>query len=395
VSAAPGERPVLDIEDGRIVVVGGGLAAARLCAVLRRKKFRGSITVLSAEDVPPYDRPPLSKAVLAGERDDAPLPFDTEKLGVDLRLGTRVTALDTTSRTLLTNAGSDDAGAFGYDALAIATGATPLRLPGAGPQSTLRTLEDSLELRSRLVPGARVVVVGASWIGAEVTTTAVAAGCQVTCVEFGAEPLAGALGDEVGSTTRSWWEGADLRTSTGVTSIEADGVHLEDGTVLPADAVVTGIGVRPDLTWLAGSGLETDRGVLTDTRCRTNVPGVVALGDVAQRWSRHTGTHRLTEHWDEASMVATAAASSLLDWEQGPEHDPVPYFWSDQFGRKLQYVGAHGPEDTLTLDKGTDGSLLRATWSRDSVLTAWLGVDLSKDLVKARTAVGGPLSALE
>jgi hypothetical protein len=115
---------------------------------------------------------------------------------------------------------------------------------------------------------------------------------------------------------------------------------------------------------------------------------------VAQRWSAHTRSHRLAEHWDEASMVATAAASSLLDWEQGPEHDPVPYFWSDQFGRKLQYVGAHGRDDDLSIDKADDGTLLRATWSRDGVLTAWLGADLSKELVKARSSVGGPLSAL-
>ncbi|NPC96049.1 FAD-dependent oxidoreductase [Nocardioides sp. zg-DK7169] len=379
----------LDLENGRVVVVGGGLAAARLCATLRRKKFTGTLTVLSAEHVPPYDRPPLSKAVLAGERDASPLPFDTEKLAVDLRLGVTAVALDTDRRRLETTAGEVE-----YDALAVATGATPSRLPGEGPQTTLRTLDDALELRKQLVPGAHVVVVGASWIGAEVATAARAAGCRVTCVEFGAEPLSGVLGDEVGATTRGWWTGIDLRTSTGVTSVEPDGVHLDDGTVLPADVVVTGIGVRPDLAWLAGSGVALDRGVLTDTRCRTNVPGVVALGDVAQRWSEHTGSHRLAEHWDEASMVATAAATSLLDWEQGPVHDPVPYFWSDQFGRKLQYVGAHLPDDVLALDRAEDGSLLRATWSRDGLLTAWLGVDLAKELLAARTAVGSPVGAL-
>jgi NADPH-dependent 2,4-dienoyl-CoA reductase/sulfur reductase-like enzyme len=389
VSGGANGQAVLDPENGNVVVVGGGLAAARLCAALRRKKFTGRITVLSAEEVPPYDRPPLSKAVLAGERDDAPLPFDTEKLGVGLRLGTRAVGLDTTARTVHTEAGE-----MPYDALAIATGATPLRLPGDGPQRTLRTLGDALALRKELVPGARVVIVGACWIGAEVATAAKAAGCHVTCLELGAQPLGGALGEEVGAATRPWWDGIDLRTSTAVQSVEADGVHLADGTVLAADVVVTGIGVRPDLGWLADSGIATDRGILTDTRCRTSVPGVVALGDVAQRWTAHTGTHRLVEHWDEASTAATAAAASLLDWEQGPEHDPVPYFWSDQFGRKLQYVGVHGPNDDLTVDTADDGSLLRAVWSRDGVLTAWLGVDLSKDLVKARTAVGGPVSAL-
>ena len=379
----------LDREGGRVVVVGGGLAATRLCTTLRRKKFTGTLTVLGAEQVAPYDRPPLSKAVLAGERDESSLPFDTTKLDVDLRLGVTATGLDTDRRVLSTTAGE-----VGYDALAVATGAAPLRLPGSGPQTTLRTLDDALELRRQLVPGARVVVVGASWIGAEVATAARAAGCRVTCVEFGPEPLSGVLGETVGAATRDWWDGIDLRTSTGVASVEADGVHLDDGTVLAADVAVTGIGVRPDLTWLEGSGLDLDRGILTDVRCRTNVPGVIALGDVAQRWSAHSGTHRLAEHWDEASMVATAAAGSLLDWEQGPEHDPVPYFWSDQFGRKLQYVGAHLPDDVLALDRAEDGSLLRATWSRDGLLTAWLGVDLAKELLAARTAVGSPVGAL-
>lgn len=371
------------------MVVGGGLATARFCAVLRRKKFTGRITVLSAENVPPYDRPPLSKAVLTGERDDSPLPFNAERLEVDLRLGTRALGLDPAARTVRT-----DSGDVRYDALVIATGATPVRLPGAGPQRTLRTLDDALALRKELLPGARVVIVGASWIGAEVATAAKAAGSDVTCLELGAQPLCGALGEKVGAATRPWWEGIDLRTSTAVKSVEADGVHLADGTVLAADVVVSGIGVRPAVEWLADSGIATDRGILTDTRCRTNVPGVVAIGDVAQRWTAHTGSHRLVEHWDEASTAATAAVASLLDWEQGPEHDPVPYFWSDQFGRKLQYVGVHAPGDELTVETANDGTLRRAIWSRDGALTAWLGVDLSKDLVKARTAVGGPVSAL-
>ncbi len=385
-----GAGPVLDLASGRVVVVGGGLATARLCATLRRKKFAGTLTVLSAEEQPPYDRPPLSKEVLAGTKDATPLPFDTDKLQVDLRLGTRATGLSTESRTVATTAGDVE-----YDALVIATGAEPLRLPGAGPQLTLRTLGDALELRERLVPGARVVLVGASWIGAEVATAALAAGCEVTCVEFGSQPLSGALGPEVGALTRPWWAGVELLTDTAVASVEADGVHLAGGRVLPADVVVTGIGVRPDLSWLEGSGLACDRGVLTDTRCRTDVRGVLALGDVAQRWSRHTDTHRLIEHWDEASMVAATAVASLLDWDEGPEHDPVPYFWSDQFGRKLQYVGAHAPGDELTVQRHPDGSLARALWSRDAVLTAWLGVDATKDVVKARTAIGGPVSAVD
>lgn len=388
-ASAP-DWPGLDQATGRVVVVGGGLAAARLIATLRRKKFAGYVTVLSAEHNAPYDRPPLSKDVLSGVRDETFLPFDTEKLAVDLRLGTRATGLDLAARTVFT-----DAGEFGFDALAIATGAEPVRLPGNGEQLTLRTLGEALSLRSRLVPGARVVIIGASWIGAEVATAAVAAECRVTCVEFGAEPLAGALGDEVGHLTRDWWQGVELLTSTAVTSVEPDGVHLTDGRILPADVVVTGIGVRPDLAWLDGSGIATDRGILTDTRCRTNVAGIIALGDVAQRWSESAGEHRLVEHWDEASMVPAVAAGTLLSPAEGPTHDPVPYFWSDQFGRKLQYVGRHDAGDARTVESAADGSLGSVTWSRDGVLTAWLGVDLTKTVVKARMAVGSPLSDWE
>lgn len=374
----------------RIVLVGGGLATARTCATLRRKKFDGEIIVVSGESHAPYDRPPLSKDVLLGKRDDTSLPFDPAKLDVDLRLGTRATGLHTDERLLVT-----DGGEIRYDGLAIATGAAPLRIPGTGRQLTLRTLQDALELRSALMAGARIVLIGASWVGAEVATAALAAGARVTCLELGPAPLANALGAAVGELTRPWWDGVDLRTETSVSSVEPDGVHLADRTVIPADAVVTGIGVRPDLAWLAGSGIATDQGILTDTRCRTNVPGVVALGDVAQRWSRHTSSHRLAEHWDEASTAATAAVGSLLSREDGPAHDPVPYFWSDQFGRTLQYVGAHQPGDEVRIDRLDDGTPRRATWSRDGMLTAWLGVDSQRELVQARTSVGAPVTDLD
>lgn len=391
VSASDG----LDLESGHLVVVGGGLASVRLCATLRRKKFRGAITLLSGEQHPPYDRPPLSKDVLQGKRDQTALPFDVAKLDVDLRPGARAVSLSTTERLVhLEGAGGED-GEVSYDALAIATGAAPVRLPGAGRQRVLRTLDDALALRAELRPGARVVVIGASWIGAEVCTAAVAAGCRVTCLEFQPEPFAGVLGESVGAAARGWWRDVDLRTGTGVASVEDDGVHLVGGEVVPADVVLTGVGVRPDLSWLEGSGVATDRGVLTDTRGRTNVAQVVAVGDVAQRWSHHTGSHRLAEHWDEASTVAAAAAGALLDWRSGPEHDPVPYFWSDLFGRSLQYVGAHGPSDTVQVRTGPDGTLAKALWTRDGVLTAWLGVDARPEVVTARTSVGRPVDELD
>lgn len=376
----------LDPHEGRLLVVGGGLATVRLVASLRRKKFTGTITVLTAEHELPYDRPQLSKEVLAGGAEPVRLPFDTDKLAVDLRTGVRATGLHPhgSGGTVTTDSGES----FDHDALVVATGASPIRLPGPGRQHTLRTIDDAVRLRSRLTPGTRVVLVGASWIGAEVATAATAAGCEVTCVEAAAEPLAGALGEQVARATRDWWRATTLLTGRQVAGVEDDGVHLADGEVLGADVVVSGIGVRPDLGWLAGSGLATARGILTDARCRTNLPGVLAIGDVAQRWSARSGSHRLTEHWDDANTVAATAAATLLDPVVGPEHDPVPYFWSDQFGRKLQYVGLHSPEDEVTVVLGEDGTLSRARWVRDGVLTAWLGVDATREVVAARTAVG-------
>jgi len=373
-------------------VVGGGLSAARTCTALRRKGFTGRLTLLGAEPHPPYDRPPLSKDVLAGRRDDTTLPFDTRALEVATQLGEAAIGLDLGAREVVTSERR-----LAFDGLVIATGATPLRVPGEGEQLVLRTVDDALRLRARLVPGARLVLIGASWIGAEVATAARAAGCRVTCIEAGPAPLAQALGSDVAMALRPWWEGVDLRLGTLVDRVGPDGVHLADGEVVAADVVVTGIGVRPAVEWLSGSGLELDRGVLVDPSLRTTVSGVVAVGDVARRWSPRLERWVRLEHWDEAGTAAAVAAASLLSGLTGsgepPVHDPVPYFWSDQFGHKVQYVGAHGPCDVVTLEQpqphqGEAGPGLRATW-RDAAgrLTAWLGVDRMRELALARKAI--------
>lgn len=376
--------------DGTVVVVGGGLAAVRTISALRRKKLTGPIDLITAEEHLPYDRPPLSKDVLRGDRDQTALPFNIEKLGVRVHTGTTATGLDTDAKTLHTTAGD-----FAYDGLVLATGADPITLPGDGPQLTLRTLDDALALRARLRPDARVVIIGASWIGAEVATVAVANGAQVTCLEAGDIPLAAALGDEVAGHLLPWWTGIDLRCRTSVTQVRDDGVELSDGTVLPADVVVTGVGVRPAVGWLADSGLQVDRGILTDDRCRTSGPDVVALGDVAQRWSARSDRHELIEHWDDAGAAAATAAVALLT-EDAPAFDPAPYFWSDQFGRKLQYVGRHGAGDTVSIRTTDAGELDSAQWiDADGTLTAWLGVDRPRDVVAARTAIGQPAETAE
>ena len=369
--------------DGRVVVVGGGLATARIVSTLRRKKLTGPIDVVAAEAHLPYDRPPLSKDVLSGEKDSTSLPFDPTKLDVTVHTGRVATGVDTQARVLHT-----DRGDLPFDGLVIATGADPIRLPGDGEQITLRTIDDALALRDRLTPGARVVIIGASWIGAEVATAAKARGCAVTCLEYSEAPLANALGADVAGRLLPWWSGIDLRCGTSVREVTGEGVALTDGTVVPADVVVTGIGVRPSIGWLDGSGLSTDRGVLTDEFCRTSARGVVALGDVAQRWSPRERAYRAVEHWDDAGGAATTAAVALLG--DAPAYDPVPYFWSDQFGHKVQYVGAHRPMDQATVTTSDNGAALdTVTWtSADGTLSAWLGVDRPRDLIPARLAIG-------
>ncbi|MFC4001251.1 NAD(P)/FAD-dependent oxidoreductase [Prauserella oleivorans] len=377
----------------RIVVVGGGLAAARTCTALRRKGYSGDLVLIGSEPHPPYDRPPLSKDVLAGTRDSTELPFDPQALSVRMRTTTTATGLDLATRTVTTTAGTEP-----FDRLVVATGADPVRLPGDGEQCALRTVDDAVALRRRLVPGARVVLVGASWIGAEVATAALGAGCTVTCLEAGAAPLSAALGTDVGALFTPWWRDVDLRLGTPVASVDRGGVRVADGTVLPADVVVTGIGVRPSTGWLDGSGLVIDGGVHVDEHLRASAPGVVAVGDVAARWSPRFGGRVRVEHWDEAGAAAPVAAQVLLadgteDAETAglPVHDPVPYFWSDQFGHKVQYVGRHTATDQAYVDD--EAGKLRVRWySSDGRLTAWLGVDRMRELVPARKEIAAALS---
>jgi NADPH-dependent 2,4-dienoyl-CoA reductase/sulfur reductase-like enzyme len=298
--------------------------------------------MLAAEFRAPYDRPPLSKAVLHGDRHDTSLRFDADALDVDLRLGQRADGLDARRRVILAR---DEE--IPFDRLVIATGADPVLLPGDGPQLTLRTIDDALALRDQLRRTARIVIIGASWIGAEVATAALARGCRVTCLEAGDAPLAQALGAEIGLGLLPWWRDVDLRLGASVAAVRPGRVELTDGSAVIADVVVTGVGVRPSTGWLAGSGIDLDGGVIVDEHLRASVPGIVALGDVAARWSPRSHARLRVGHWTDAGSAGLVAAAALLAGPAGvpPVHDPVPYFWSDQFGHKLQYVGWHDPTD--------------------------------------------------
>ncbi|HZC61642.1 MAG TPA: FAD-dependent oxidoreductase [Streptosporangiaceae bacterium] len=324
----------------RIVIVGGGLAGSRAAAELRAEGYPGQITMLGAEPHPPYDRPPLSKKLMMGELDSTSLDTDAAALRLDLRLDEAATGL--AGRTV-----RSERGEYRFDRLIVATGAAPVRLPGPGRQHVLRTLDDALDIRARLQPGTRLAIVGAGWIGAELATAAVARGCDVTVLEAAATPAAAALGEVAGAAMVPWYAaaGVDLRLGQPVESVQEGGLALPGGEWLDADLIVTAVGVRPCTGWLDGSGVDLGNGIVVDSRLRASVPGVYAAGDCAAFWSGRYGRRLRVEHWDTALHSPTVAAANALGAEQ--DYDPVPYFWSEQFGRMVQYVGHHEREDHL------------------------------------------------
>jgi NADPH-dependent 2,4-dienoyl-CoA reductase/sulfur reductase-like enzyme len=347
----------------RIVVVGASLAGLRAAEALRWGGFTGTLVLVGAEEHPPYDRPPLSKQVLAGNWDADRVwlrkPDDYEPLGLDLRLGQQATDLDVAGREVVLHGGER----LPYDAAILATGAAPRRLPGT-PQLDgvveLRTLDDALALRAAFEQQPRVVVVGAGFIGAEVAATARQRGLDVTVLEALPVPLSRGLGDRMGMACAALHldHGVDLRCGVGVAGFEGEervsGVRLTDGSVVPADVVVVGVGVAPATAWLESSGLELNDGVVCDEHCRA-APGVYAAGDVA-RWTNPLFDESMrVEHWTNAAEQGQAAAENLLAGEgRGTPFAPVPFFWSDQYDVKIQFAGRSRPGDDVEV---VDGSL--------------------------------------
>jgi NADPH-dependent 2,4-dienoyl-CoA reductase/sulfur reductase-like enzyme len=376
-----------------VVVVGAGLAGLRTIEELRSLGYAGQVTLVGAEPRLPYDRPPLSKKLMTGALDDTTLRDELDSLDVGVRLAESAVAL--ADGVLTTGAGE-----IAFDSLVLATGASPVTLPGAGRQRVLRTLDDALELRRLLVPGTALAIIGAGWIGAELATAAAHLGCRVTVVEAGPAPLAAAIGAEVGATTAAWYPaaGVDLRLGQGVESVQPGGLALAGGEWLAADVVVTAVGVRPAVGWLAGSQVALDNGVAVDEQLRSSVPGVFAVGDCAAFRSARYGRRLRFEHWDVALHAPEVAAANVLG--AGAVYDPVPYFWSEQFGRMVQYVGYHGDADRLVWRGqpgdgagGEPGSERWAVaWLAGSRLVALLTVGLPRDLMQGRRAIGAGAS---
>ena len=367
---------------GTVAVVGASLAGLSAARALRAQGFDGRVVLIGDEVHAPYDRPPLSKDFLAGACSRADLDLeapDDAALDLDLRLGTRAVALDPRNRAVRLADGSE----VHADGVVLATGARARRLPGTEALAgvhVLRTVDDAVALGADLRPGASLVVIGAGFIGAEVASTARTLGLEVTVVEGLPVPLAGPLGAQMGAVCAELHadHGTRLLTGVGVARLVGTGrveaVELADGRRLPADVVLVGIGAQPNVEWLAGSGLEVAGGVLTDPSGATAVPEVVAVGDCAAAWSHATGGHRRVEHWTHALEVPTAAAATLLGTVAPPP--PVPYFWSDQYGARIQFAGSRRDGDEVRVVEGSlaDRSFL-AVYERAGEPVAVLGMN--------------------
>lgn len=379
----------------RIVVAGAGMAGCYAADTLRKEGFDGEITLVGAEPHLPYDRPPLSKEFLRGEKPAEKLLFHPashyDELRIDCRLGTRLRALRARAGEVETEGGET----LPFDKLLIATGGEVRRVPVPGADLPgvhyLRTLDDSSRIGAELARRPRVVVVGAGFIGAEVAASARQLGCDVAVIELEAVPLLRVLGPRVGSIYADIHRdhGVDLRLGDGLAgfrgSRRVEEVVTASGAAIPCDLAVVGVGIRPSVGWLEGSGIELANGVLTDEYCATSAPSVYAAGDLANWFHPRMGERLRVEHWDNAMHQGVAAATSMLG--HGEPYAPVPYFWSDQYDLNLQYVGHAAAWDEVVLRGDVPGRSFSAFYLRDGRIAAALVVNRFKDLRPSRRLI--------
>ncbi len=365
-------------------MVGASLAGLSATRSLRKQGYDGRLVVVGDEPHRPYDRPPLSKEFLAGALGEADLALeaDDEDLRVEWLLGVRATGLDGADRAVRLA----DGRVVRADGIVIATGAAARTLPGSDGLAgvhVLRTLDDARALRDELARGGRLVVIGGGFIGAEVASTAYTLGLDVTVVEAARTPLAGPLGAEMGAVVSALHadHGVRLLCGVGVKGVSGehrvDAVLLEDGRSVPADIVVVGVGARPCVEWLEGSGVALDDGVKCGADGRTSLAGVVAVGDCANWYDPRAGAHRRVEHWTGARERPDAAVTALL---AGGAVEPAaprpPYFWSDQYGVKIQFVGHAAGADSVTVEEGAaDDRDVLAVYRRAGRPVAVLGMN--------------------
>lgn len=387
----------------RIVVVGANIGGGRAVEALRKEGFDGDIILVGAEPDLPYERPPLSKGFLTGEVTDGEFSVATAESyaekKIETRLGRHATALDPAAKTVTL----DDGETLGYDALLIVTGASPRRLNVPGHDLAgihyLRTAADSRSIREDLASAERVAIVGMGFIGAEIAASSTRLGKQVTTIEALDLPLAPALGREVAERMVGIHRGhgVDVLTGEMVAGFEGNGrvqqVVTASGRTVPCDMVIVGIGVTPNTSWLEGSGIELDNGIVTDEYCRSSLPDVYAAGDVASWWSKRYGRRMRVEHFDNAGNQAVAAAKVMLG--QDHPYDPVPYFWSDQYDISLQVAGMTTNHDQVVFRGTVESGSWSAFYLAGGRLTAALAANRFKDFSAGRRMLraGTPVTA--
>ncbi|WP_101948318.1 NAD(P)/FAD-dependent oxidoreductase [Mycobacterium sp. 3519A] len=383
---------------GGIVIVGGGLAAARTAEQLRRSEYTGEITIVSDEDHLPYDRPPLSKEVLRAETDDVtlkPAEFYAEQ-NITLLLGNGARSVDTEAKTVTLADGS----VVSYDEVIIATGLVPKRIPSFPDLRgihVLRNFDESLKLRKEADTARTAVVVGAGFIGCEVAASLRKLGVDVVLVEPQPAPLASVLGERIGELVARLHraEGVDVRCGVGVAEVfgtaKVEKVRLSDGTELDADLVVVGIGSHPATSWLEGTGIKVDNGVVCDEHGRASAAHVWAIGDVAS-WRHPVGHQVRVEHWSNVADQARVLVPAMLG-QDAPATVSVPYFWSDQYDVKIQCLGEPEATDTVHVVED-DGRKFLAFYERDGVVAGVVGGGMPGKVMKVRSkiAAGAPIA---
>lgn len=384
-----------------LAIVGASLAGLSAARAARAQGFTGRLVIIGDEQHRPYDRPPLSKDFLLGTiaAEDLFLETDDDGLHAEWILGVGAVGLDAETLTIQLA----DGRSFTADGIVIATGARCRQLPalkGLDNVFYLRTIADAQGLAPRLVPGNRMVVVGAGFIGAEAASVAASRGMNVTMINNSQVPFTAQLGADMGATIARLHtaNGVDLVCGVGIEDFdtadsEVTGVRLADGRHLPANVVVVGIGAEPNVEWLEGSGIELHDGVLCDSMGRSSVKGIVAVGDCAAWFEEKLGRHRRVEHWTGALERAALAVQALLDHDAPQQPLKPPYFWSDQHGVKIQFAGYSAGCDRLEIEAGDpqEHSFL-AVYYQGEVPVAVLGMNQPRLFTKWRRSIGIPVA---
>jgi NADPH-dependent 2,4-dienoyl-CoA reductase/sulfur reductase-like enzyme len=383
-----------------VTIVGAGLAGHASAKALRRQGFAGAITIVGDEHARPYDRPPLSKEFLAGTYTEAELALEPadEALDAEWLLGVRAASLDVATHTVHL----DDGRSIASDVVIIATGSTARRMPGAPPGVfTVRTLADASALRRELRPGIKLAVIGAGFIGAEVASTASALGVDVTVIEAAATPLAGPLGPEMGLIVAGLHARHGVRLMCGVAvagllgDARVTGVLLADGTRVDADVVVAGIGAVPAVDWLDGSGIELAApefggGIACDAVGSASAPGIYAVGDCSAWFDDARGRHHRIEHWTDSRDRPAVMVAAMLGAPLGTTLR-APYFWSDQYGVKIQFAGRRHGDEELTIEAGSaESDDLLVVYRRGGEAVAVLGMNQPRLFTRWRKQLSNP-----